>query len=350
MKTSWLAAAGVTVALALWMASGLMAGNETDATIAAAEGPTPMRVEVVVAEPSARERTLILRGQLAAARTVELRAQTAGTVAELHVARGDRVAANAPVARLDAGVREAQLSAARAQLASARASRNAAQSLGRSGLQSQLQTERAVADASLAQAEVDLLEKDLADTTVRAPFAGLVEEVPLELGQLVERGDHVATLVDDSAFEVTARVAQQVAARLRPGQSVGVELITGERLTARLTWISSVADPATRSFEIEARIDTDRNDLASGTSATLSVPVETVEALFLSPSTLALGSDGELGVKALDAEDRVTFIDVELMSTSLDGAWVTGIEPGTRIVTLGQGFVGTGERVLVSER
>jgi len=359
MKTSWIAAAGVALALALWMASGLMRGEgnasetsgeaqEVDTGNASADDdPPPMRVEIMIARPEPEQRSIVLRGQVAATRMVELRAETAGRVAELFVTRGERIEAGEPLIRLDAGVREALLAGARAQLASAQAEQTAAESLGRRGLQSQLQTEQALAAASLASAEVDRLERDLENTTVRAPFAGIVERLPLEIGQLLERGDPAATLVDDSAFEVTARAAQQIAAELVPGQPVDVTLITGEKLNGQLTWISSVADAATRSFEIEARIDNPNAALAAGVSASLTIAVERVEAVFLSPSTLTLGENGDLGVKILDDDDRVVFLPVAVLRTSLDGAWVTGIDMDTRVVTLGQGFVGAGERVLV---
>ena len=366
MRTSWLAAAGVALALAAWMASGLLAGDEgpegngggDDADgPAAGQGPAPMRVEVAIAEPRPERRTLTLRGELVAARTATLRAETTAAVAALPVRRGDRVAEGAPLVRLDAGAREADLAAARAQLRSARAEREAAESLGASGLQSRLRSEQAIAAASLAEAEVGRLEAELDRTVVRAPFAGLVEALPLEVGELVQPGEPVATLVDDSAFDAVASAPQQSAAELVPGRAVEIRPITGGTLAGTLSWVSTVADPATRSFRVEARVDDAAASpgaglpggrLASGTSATLVVPLEEVDALFLSPSTLALGPDGELGVKALDAEDRVTFRPVELLRTSLDGAWVTGVAAGTRIVTLGQGFVGVGERVIPS--
>ena len=356
MRTSWLAAAGVALALALWMGSGLLVGDDdpadgadgTDASTAAA-GPAPMRVEVAVAEPRPERRTLTLRGEIVAARTATLRAETAAAVAALPVRRGDRVAADAPLVRLDPGAREPDLAAARAQLRSALAEREAAESLGASGLQSRLRSEQAIAAAALAEAEVGRLEAELARTVVRAPFAGLVEMLPVEVGELVQPGEPVATLLDDSAFDAVASAPQQSAAELVPGREVEIVPIVGDALAGTLSWVSKVADPATRSFRIEARVDGAGADgLASGTSATIVIPLEEVEALFLSPSTLALGPDGELGVKALDAEDRVRFLPVEIVRTSLDGAWVTGVAAGTRIVTLGQGFVGVGERVIPS--
>lgn len=349
MKTSWLAAAGVTLALALWMASGLLGNDDaSDEGAAATEERDPMRVEVVLAEPEPERRTVTLRGQLEALRTVTVRAETSGTVEALPEPRGARVAAGAPLARLDAGTREAQLAGARAQLASAVAERAAAESLGQRGLQSQMESEKAVAAERIARAEVERLERDLENTVVRAPFAGLLESLPVEIGQLVERGDPIATVVDDSAFLVTARAAQQIVAELAPGLPVEVTTITGETLDATLSWVSSMADPETRSFALEARVEDADVALASGVSATLEIPVEEVEALFLSPSTFTLGEAGELGVKVLDEEDRVRFLPVSLLSTSLDGAWVTGVPAGARVVTLGQGFVGEGERVLAS--
>ena len=365
MRTSWLAAAGVALALALWMASGLLVGDDApdggpegvageggpDGAVAGA-GPAPMRVEVRIAEPRPERRTLTLRGELRAARTVELRAKVSGTVVALPVGRGDRVAAGDPLVRLDPGAREAELAAARARLESARAEREAAESLGASGLQSRLRARQAVAAATGAEAEVGRLEAELADTVVRAPHPGLVEALPVEVGELVQPGEPVATLVDDSAFDAVARAPQGSAAELVPGRTVEIEPIGGGTLSGTLAWVSRVADPETRGVEVEARLDGPGGapgaGLVSGTSATLVIPLEEVEALFLSPSTLALGPDGELGVKALDAEDRVRFRPVELLRTSLDGAWVTGIEAGERIVTLGQGFVGVGERVIPS--
>ena len=354
MRRSWLAAAGITVALVLWMASGLLGddaddGAEPDAGAAAAgEGRARMRVEVALAEPVSEARTVTLRGQVEAARLLELRAETAGVVERLPHPRGSRVTAGAVLARLEAGEREAALAAAKATLASALAEEEAARTLGRRGLQSQMESEKAAAAASLARADLDRLERDLAATVVRAPFAALVERLPLEIGQLVERGDPIATLVDDSAFEVTARAAQQLAGELAPGQPLEITLITGERLDGTLVWVSSIADPATRTFEVEARVNGTHPALAAGVSATLEIPVEEVEAQFLSPSTLALDEDGELGVKLLDAENRVVFQPVSLLRTSLDGAWVTGVPSGARVVTLGQGFVGVGERVEVA--
>ena len=80
-------------------------------------------------------------------------------------------------------------------------------------------------------------------------------------------------------------------------------------------------------------------------SASLKIPVETLETVFLTPSALSLGDRGELGVKVVDNENTVQFVPIKLLSTTIDGAWVSGVATGSRIITLGQAFVAVGETV-----
>ena len=290
-----------------------------------------------------------MQGELDARRHLELRAETSGIVERLAVRRGARVARGDALVTLDKAEREADLREARARVTTARSEQEAADSLRRQGLQSRVQLEQSRAALESALAQLARIERELENTTVSAPFGGVIDDLAVEQGQLVERGDAIATLVDDGGFEASARVAQQQRAELEPGQAVTIEPITGGRLDGTLRWISALADPSSRSFAIEAEVDGSgggsARSLASGVSATLRIPVETVEAVFVTPSALSLGEDEELGVKIVDGDDRVAFVPVTLVSTTLDGAWVAGIEAGSRLITLGQGFVEPGERV-----
>ncbi len=74
-----------------------------------------------------------------------------------------------------------------------------------------------------------------------------------------------------------------------------------------------------------------------------------VEAHLVSPAILALGDDGRLGVKTVEAENTVAFHPVEVVQAEAQGVWVRGLPDEARIVTLGQGFVRQGETVRVAE-
>ena len=162
---------------------------------------------------------------------------------------------------------------------------------------------------------------------------------------LVERGTTVADIIDDSKFKMAATVAQQVISRISIGQSIEAELITGESLTGKISYISSIADADTRSFSVEAELDNSNRQLAAGTSASLIVPLESVEATLVSPSALSLGPDGEIGVKTVNGSSKVEFHVIDIVSTRGDGAWVTGIPNNSQVIVQGQGFVNAGEEV-----
>lgn len=346
VNSSWKVAGIVVIVLALWMLSGMFTKEDTsDADAQNTTENTLMSVEVTVAQPSLMARELTLQGQLDPIRHVLVKAQTNGEVMDIIKRKGARVSENDALVKLDEGGRRNSLAEAAAAVKTAQSEQRAAQSLQAQRLQSQLQLEQADAVLEAALARMATVELDIEHTTISAPFAGVINKLPVERGTLVERGDEIAELVDDSAFKVSAQVSQHALSQLTPGQAVTATLITGETLSGVLNFIGSVADSQTRSFAVEALVENTSNTIAAGVSATLSIPVQEVQATFITPSALSLGNDGELGVKALDAQDRVIFLPIELVSTTLDGAWVTGIPAASRVITLGQGFVNSGEQV-----
>ncbi len=334
----------VVILLGLWMASGLIKSDENkNDSVEAAD--TLMSVQVMAARVQTMDRMVELQGQLEPRRHLLLKAQTSGVIEQFLVTKGQRIRTGDVIAQLDQGDRQNTLAEARARVKLARSEQQAAATMRQQRLQSQLQLEQAEAALETALAQLTRIELDIEHTRITAPFDAVVKDLPLDIGALVERGDIVTELVDDSAFDVSAQAAQQTLTQLTIGQRVSIKLITGQTLEGILTFISPVADTQTRSFRVEARVQNTDGTIAAGVSSTISIPVEQVEAVFISPSTLSLGDNGELGVKTVDDTNRVRFLPIELISTSLDGAWVTGIESGSRVITLGQGFVSVGETV-----
>ncbi len=356
MRTSYLAAGVLVLALGLWMASGLLpssgneeaAGNVDSAALsqtAANDEAPPMKVEYIDVTLSPKSRDIILQGQLEPRRHLQIRAETSSIVETINADKGKTVNKGDTIVALSLDGRESDLQEARAQLQTARSQQKAAASLRQKGLQSQVQLEQSQAQLASASAQLKRIQRDIENTQITAPFAGVVNDVPVEVGEMIDRGAVVAELVDNSSFIVTAQVAQQTLAKLELGKTIDVKLITGEVLPGKLTFISSVANSASRSFTVEAEVANVGGKISAGVSASLVVPVEQVEAVFISPSALSLGDTGELGVKTIDENQQVVFTPIELVSSSLDGAWVTGIPDNSRVITLGQGFVKSGQKV-----
>jgi multidrug efflux system membrane fusion protein len=173
----------------------------------------------------------------------------------------------------------------------------------------------------------------------------VVETRAIELGSLLQRGDTVLELVDNSRLKAVGHVPQQNAAALSLGQPVTVRLLDGTRVEGRLSYIAQVADPQTRSFRVEAMIPNPELTLAGGLSGELRIKIGETRGHFLSPAALTLDDDGRIGVRTVDDADRVRFHPVALERTQMDGVWVSGLPEQARIITQGQGFVSDGEAV-----
>ena len=65
----------------------------------------------------------------------------------------------------------------------------------------------------------------------------------------------------------------------------------------------------------------------------------------ISPSILLLSDEGNLGVRAVNENDEVKFLPINIVEDTNDGIWVTGIPNLSKLIVLGQGFVRNGEKV-----
>jgi multidrug efflux system membrane fusion protein len=350
MNRSILIALVMAAAMAAWLLSGALAGDGEEAAgqaPAAQEGEAaPMKVRVRDSTASAVVRRVVVQGQLEPLRSVEVKAETGGTVASLPVEKGRAVATGEVIAMLSEDTRRERVAEAQALLAQRRAELAAAERLGREGLQSENALRQARAQQAAAEAALAAVRLELARIRITAPFDGVLDRRPVELGAMLDRGDVVATVAEVDRLLATAQVPQQAVHGLELGATVTVVPAGGEAVEGSIRYIAAVADAATRSFRIEAVVDNSDRRLVAGMSATLEVPVERVRAHFVSPALLTLGEDGRVGVMAVEDGDRAAFHAVRLVRSERGGAWVAGLPEQIRLITLGQGFVAAGQRVV----
>ncbi len=347
LKTSHLIAGGLALALAGWLISGqLGAGDPAPAATPAAqsEAPAPsVRVREVQAEPV--EQVLVINGKTEPARAVELRAETDGRVVEIGPERGARVEQGELLFRLDPRDRAALVSQAEATLRQRELEATAAEQLGERGFQADTRVAEAQAALEVARAALERARLDLAHTEIRAPFDGILETRPVEIGDFVDVGDAIARVIEQDPFVVTGQVAEREVGRLAAGMPGEARLVTGQTLEGRLRYVGSEADPATRTFKVELEVENSSGRFAAGVSAELRIAYERAPAHRLPASLLALNDQGQLGVKAVDDDDRVVFHPAQIVRAEADAVWLAGLPERLRVITVGQGFVRGGDEV-----
>ncbi len=352
MNAKYLLAGLMTVGIAAWMASGsvIVAGSAQEATprppaerADANEAPFRVRTRTVTAEE--RGRTLKMRGRTRGDALVNVAAETTARIRERPVERGSEVKAGDVLCQLDEGVRAAQLARANAEVEKAQLEFDAATKLRGRGFE--LQTRVATTKAALdgAQALVAEAKEELARTTILAPISGIVQEPLGEIGATLAIGGVCATILDADPIIITGQVAERDIADISYGVEADIELVTGESVTGTVNYISSTADPETRTFTVELTVPNPEHTLRDGVTAEADIPLATVKAHRLSPGVLTLADSGQIGVRAVDETNAVRFMPVNIAMQDTEGFWVTGLPDTVRIITVGQEYVIEGQIV-----
>jgi RND family efflux transporter MFP subunit len=241
-------------------------------------------------------------------------------------------------ARLDLATRQeqryAQLAAqqniARAQYEQLRADRDT------------LVQERARAQALLAQTR-----HQRTQMTVRAPFAGVVVERQVQLGEYVTTGAAVARLVDTAAQEVRVRAPVDLARHLAVGTPVVVRAGGAER-THRVSALVPVGDEASR--QLELRIAMQDGELPVGSAVEVGMPSAAKRAVVAVPrDALILRREGDF-VLRIGRDDTAERLPVETGAEVGELVEIRGdVRPGDRLVVRGGERVEPGQRVAVQE-
>ncbi|MDA7088709.1 efflux RND transporter periplasmic adaptor subunit [Pseudomonas sp. SA3-5] len=346
-KRPWLIAVAISVLLLLWLLSGSLFKAQKVASAdqpAVEQGLAKVEIQWLKAQPMQRQH--VVQGQVEAWRRVELRAQISASVLRLDRDKGQPVEQGELLLSLSPDDRSAQVARSQAEVHQRETDVSSAKRLRERNLFSANELLRLDSELAKARAELATARLHLRNTRIEAPFAGVYDARQVELGDFVQPGQSLLTLVDISQLKVSAQIAQQEVVRLRLGQPVRVQLLDGRELNGELHFIAAAADPDSRSFRIEVRVDNPERLRLAGASATLHIQTGEAMAHRLSPALLSLDEDGRQGVKWVNEQQRVEFSRVALISVDNQGAWVSGLPPRVALITLGQGFVEPGQQVL----
>ncbi|MGQ4808522.1 Macrolide export protein MacA [Candidatus Entotheonellaceae bacterium PAL068K] len=212
----------------------------------------------------------------------------------------------------------------------------------RSELQSRQAHLRSIqADIDAAAAELRGLQEDLADTVIRAPFAGMIGERFVEMGDLVTPGQKLFTVLDLAVVKVMAQVSSDHVYSIRPGTKVAVvrREHPGSIFEGRVTQVHPEADPRNRTFSVEVEVPNQGEfPLLPGMFTRVRIPVLALEQATLVPRD-ALLEDGQgsylyvVDPSAQTARRRNVVVGNQ---GSEEALILSGIVQGDLLVTRGQ--------------
>jgi len=272
----------------LLLAVGCNRSQATDEVVEEVAEPV-VSVKTVAVELHPVPRELVLTGTLLADRNSDLAANASGRVLATHVERGQTVKAGDLIAKLDARVAKFSAKAAQAQTKVAKAALDLAalecdraDKLLATGVISQTEYDRTMSQCattrssvSAAQSQAALASVAAGDSTIRAPFTGIVGERFVEIGEYVQPSTRVISLYSIDPIRVSIAVPEVEANRVEVGQKVAfsVAALGDKSFEAEVRYVSPALREGTRDLVIEAVTPNPDQLLHPGMFATVHVHV-----------------------------------------------------------------------------
>ncbi|WP_394887790.1 efflux RND transporter periplasmic adaptor subunit [Mesorhizobium sp. AaZ16] len=351
-----LAALVVLAGFAAWMGTGEFssvgsAANEDEKKTESAEQPAaPLRTVAVVTPPRVQHaRAIRISGRTDAEKRVTLATRVMGVIESLPVKQGQRVERGDLVMRLDARDKEAAVQMAESVVTQRQAEFDAAERLVGGGNAPKLQADQARAALATAKSELEGAKAELAQYEMYAPYNGVVDRVPVQRGSTILAGAEVATLINLDPLLAIGEVSERDLRYLKLGDTADIELVDGTTVKGTLRYISRDASSATRTYRIEVAIPNENKELPAGMTAEIKLLAESTDSVLLPRSVVTLSGDGDLGIRAVDKDDKVVFFPIDLVDDTPNGLVLGGIPADARIIVAGQDLVTEGDTVKAVE-
>jgi RND family efflux transporter MFP subunit len=392
------AAARTVAVLALLAGLTSACGTAKGESAATNSEPAAVSVSVVAATEQPIMRYLKVTGTLAAEEEAEVAAEVQGRVIATPVERGTRVAEGADLIRISPAEAQAQATEAEAnaaqlegrlglgdgaafeidrvpEVANARAQLTLAQGdfdrakmlmekkllspadfdqrsaqaevarrqleIARNGAQQQYQALLA------ARARVMLARKALADTVVKAPFAGVVGERLVSVGDYVMRGTKVASVLRTNPLRVQLTVPEQYSAGMAIGRSVSFEVDAspGQKFIGQVRYVSPALDTNSRTLVVEAVVPNDGATLKPGSFATALIEQANRSPGVLTPAAAVrtvAGTSRVFVVAADRVEERIVTVGQQVGEQI---EITSGLKAGEKVATSSVAQLADGVRV-----
>jgi RND family efflux transporter MFP subunit len=213
-----------------------------------------------------------VRAQLTPTRYTTLGAEISARIGKLPIAEGERFKTGALLVQFDCSMQRAQLERARAEFSASEQTFKANLQLQKLNSVGKLDLELSRAAVQKAKADVSMGTALVQKCEIRAPFAGRVVEQKVREEQVVQPGQPLLEILDDTSLELEFIAPSSWLSWVAPGQAFEVRIDeTGKTYAAQFTRIGARVDPVSQTVKIAGRITGQHPELMAGMSGVVRV-------------------------------------------------------------------------------
>jgi len=214
--------------------------------------------------------------------------ETNGQIQSIPVAKGQRVGAGQVVARLNSQVLESNIQEVLSGLELARTVYERQKGLWDQQIGSEMQYLEARNAVRSLETRLKTLESQLDMSVMRAPFAGIVDDIFLKEGELAMPGSRVMNLINLESLYVNADISESFLGAIGTGDPVILRFpaYPGQDMHVPVHRIGHVINPENRTFRVQLLIGNTEDRFKPNMMANLSIPVAEEESVYVVPSIL----------------------------------------------------------------
>jgi len=279
--------------------------------------------------------------------TATLVARRQGQVVTLLAEEGHSVDRGQVLARLEDTEARIALERAKVALEQAESEATRGKALQERGVQAQSTLDALIFKLRTAKENFAQAEYDLAQTRIVAPFAGKVTARMIQLGKTVTPGRECFRVDDFTPLLARVYFPEREQNRVRVGQGATLELDAqpGQSFPARVTIVNPTVDRSNGTFKVTLEVSDPAALLRPGSFARVRLESASYTDVVVLPRKAVVTEDGDSYVFVAQG-DSVNRVAVQVGAIAGDTAQIlTGLTPGTKVVTVGQGGLKQGAHI-----
>lgn len=238
-----------------------------------AAGMPPPSVDVITVKMSELKPTIDAAGTFKAEHGVTIRTEIPGKITQVFFKSGDMVKQNDKLIELNNEISSAQLKSFQADLQLSKVDFERTNKLHQKNLMSTADYDKAMARVASDQAHVDEAQARFNQSIIKAPFAGRVGLVQINMGDYVNAGDKITDLEDDDPIYIDFNLPETYLSKIQIGQDVSVksDVAPQKEFKGKIIAKDIIANPETRSVVMRASVPNPKGEMIPGTFATLTI-------------------------------------------------------------------------------
>lgn len=305
--------------------------------------------------PKNFEHYLELQGDVTTRQNVLVYPEIPGTLEKIYVRPGQRVAKGQVLALIDDGGLSNQLAQLKTQLALAKTTFERQERLWKQNIGSEIQYLQAKTQFEAQQNAVKQLERTVGRATVRAPFAGIVDDVIKDQGTVVAPGpgSEIFRVVNLSDMFVEVEVPEAHLGNIKPGNASKVYFpILNETYETKVRQTGNFINPANRSFTAEIPVMAKEGTIKPNLTAKVFInDYNNPEAILIPQSIVSENAAGEQYVYLIQKQQGRDIAVKAIITTGKTQAdfveVLSGIKSGDEIINEGARSVREGQEVKI---